>query len=541
MKQREFPQEVQEWLTAVEEYTAVSNVKAVMERCDKLEQYADKVQSDYIRGYSLYYRGYCDYYYRNDLEKGIESLSIAINCLIAEEEWELAARTYNELGNIADFQGDLSLAIDCFFKGLACCHEHNLGATTYYLESNIANIYIELGEPSNAVSRLLTCEELVKNTSNSIRALIYANITNCYIQLNELEKAEMYLQKLQGVTTQRSSLIYRVLILYLQTALLNAKKEYEARDKVIAEFQKLELTTFVVIDTLNELCAHAEMLLEIGYYEAFCKLVDQMDALTDTSNVRKKTTKLRLKYYKQINDQEKYVKMTVRYYELSESEEHQQNKVISHNILIRSYLDEEAAKRREIEKANQMLKHKSEKDALTGMNNRYKLSELSELAFQRAYANGLPLAIEIVDVDCFKEYNDNYGHQAGDECLIKIARAIQSMEQYAGVHTGRYGGDEFMIVYENYAQEDVQKMAEQLRTQIRNLSIEHKHSGVGNCVTVSQGIFQKIPMGNNKLWDFLYVADMALYAVKKKSRDSYLVAASLKEVNEFSQAAKREK
>ena len=142
----------------------------------------------------------------------------------------------------------------------------------------------------------------------------------------------------------------------------------------------------------------------------------------------------------------------------------------------------------------------------------------------------MPLTFEILDIDCYKEYNDHYGHQAGDECLIRIADVIRSMEEYAGIHTARYGGDEFVIIYEEYSRKDVEKMAQRLHDKIYNLNVEHKHSKVSDRVSISQGLFHKIPSGLNKTWDFLYGADMALYITKSLGKNNYHIGTDFEEI-----------
>lgn len=542
MARKDFPDKVLGWLEAIESLSN-DNPTETLEYCDKVEEYAHKNKSDYLSGFSLYYRGFISYF-MNDLEKAVSYFSEALNLLVDAEEWNLVGRCYNALGNIADFQGDFSLAIDYFFKGRNCCREHELDTTRYYLESNIANVYLALGEPLNAVPRLQECEALIKKGlpfSSASKTVVYANLANSYLLLNELDLAESYIKLLEEECEDDDSIVNEISCLYLKIRLYNSRGEIEARDEAIAEIRKVELSSSAVLDALTELGILANLFLEIKNYEAFCSLIDQIDLFANTSHVRKKTIRLRMAYYKAINDMDSYAKAAVVYYELSEELESRQSKVISHNIMIRSHLEEEEARRKEVEKTNRLLKRKSEKDALTGMNNRYKLNEQLELSFHRAYVSGSPLAVEILDIDCYKEYNDNYGHQAGDDCLIKIADVIQSMEEYSGVHTGRYGGDEFLIIYEDYDKEDVKVMADILRARIHSLNLEHKYSRVDKCVTVSQGVFHKIPVGNNKTWDFLYAADMALYAIKRKSRDAYFVASSLREINTFSKANSEDK
>ena len=136
------------------------------------------------------------------------------------------------------------------------------------------------------------------------------------------------------------------------------------------------------------------------------------------------------------------------------------------------------------------------------------------------------LTIEILDIDCYKEFNDNYGHQAGDDCLVRIAEAIRSMEQYSGVHTARYGGDEFVIIYEEYSLRDVERLAQRLQDAIYNLNIEHKYSNVSDRVSISQGLFHRVPTESNKVWDFLYCADMVLYGVKSRGKNAFHIDTS---------------
>lgn len=122
-----------------------------------------------------------------------------------------------------------------------------------------------------------------------------------------------------------------------------------------------------------------------------------------------------------------------------------------------------------------------------------------------------------------KEYNDNYGHQAGDECIQAIASLLKKMEEDETVFCARYGGDEFIIIYSGVEAEDVRKRAEQLRQDVIGLQMVHEYSKVYPYVTISQGICQAIPISGNKSWDFLHEADEMLYNVKRSQRNSICV------------------
>ena len=105
------------------------------------------------------------------------------------------------------------------------------------------------------------------------------------------------------------------------------------------------------------------------------------------------------------------------YYELSERRENETMNMMNNVLQLRKKLEAADRARREVEVENQLLVDKSETDPLTQIPNRSKLNTFADEAFNRALARGTYFAIEILDIDFFKEYNDNYGHQAGDECL----------------------------------------------------------------------------------------------------------------------------
>ena len=527
------PVKVITMMEAIEKNVA-TNPEIFLENCSALEEYANTNRNEYLKGYCLFFRGYASYA-SAELEHGLAYFSEALNRLIAGEDWVLACRTYNAMGNIADFQGDTSLAIDCYMKGLSMSRAHEIYNGEYDILSNIASILLALGEPSQAVEILLECERVKSRTSTvtvDSEIVVCTNLCQAYLHLGQNEKAAQYLEQLKTLSSEHSANINEISICILESELYNSTGDTFARDDAIERLSHLKLGSMNVINTLSEVYRHCMLLLEIGKLDEFICMIDRIDFLVSGATVEKQILEMRLTYYEKIGDRANYALMAARYYAVARRNEAERNKIISHNIVMRMRLDEEETRRKEVELSNLMLKQKSEHDALTGMNNRHKLNELSELAFHKAYLNGTPLTIEILDIDCYKEFNDNYGHQAGDDCLILIADAIRSMEEYNGVHTARYGGDEFVIIYEEYSKKDVEKMAKRLQEKIYNLNIEHKHSKVSDRVTISQGLFHRIPSGLNKTWDFLYGADMGLYIVKNLGRNNYYIGCDFEDVRQ---------
>ena len=123
------------------------------------------------------------------------------------------------------------------------------------------------------------------------------------------------------------------------------------------------------------------------------------------------------------------------------------------------------------------------------------------------------------DVDCFKSYNDTYGHQAGDKCLRMVADAISSVVKRPADCVARYGGEEFVIILPYTPAKGALKVAEAIRNRIRELNIPHSNSSVSSAITVSMGVAGAIPNKDDNPILLVEAADQALYLAKAQGRD----------------------
>ena len=124
-----------------------------------------------------------------------------------------------------------------------------------------------------------------------------------------------------------------------------------------------------------------------------------------------------------------------------------------------------------------------------------------------------------LDVDYFKNYNDLYGHVAGDECLIKIGETIKASLTRPSDMAVRYGGEEFVVILSENGKKDAQKIAELLLKQIEDLAIPHKGSAVKDCITVSIGVTTLLPDPHSCHEQLVEIADKALYHAKSNGRN----------------------
>ena len=178
-----------------------------------------------------------------------------------------------------------------------------------------------------------------------------------------------------------------------------------------------------------------------------------------------------------------------------------------------------AAQRKSLEKLTQQ-------DPLTGVNNRRSFDKALEDETRRARRSLEPLSLIMVDVDHFKKFNDNYGHQKGDEVLRLVATALAREANRAGDLCARYGGEEFTILLPRTTAEAVQFIAEKCRKAIVLLAIPHAHSESAECVTASLGCATWQPSGGSDaaVPNLVGLADKALYAAKGKGRNQIFPA-----------------
>lgn len=176
----------------------------------------------------------------------------------------------------------------------------------------------------------------------------------------------------------------------------------------------------------------------------------------------------------------------------------------------------------ELEAANQRLRHLSATDALTGVANRRRFDEALDAEWKRAFRHGEQLSILMIDVDHFKDYNDEFGHQQGDDCLKQIADAIAGTPKRAGDIVARYGGDEFAVILPSTQAEHALTIAETARMAVEQLDIRCK-SAVQ--LTLSIGIATAMPAAGSTKDALLAAADDAVYRAKHAGRNRIELAA----------------
>lgn len=167
---------------------------------------------------------------------------------------------------------------------------------------------------------------------------------------------------------------------------------------------------------------------------------------------------------------------------------------------------------------NDLLKQQSTLDGLTGLPNRRALDERLLQEWRRGARLKTPLSAILLDIDYFKQYNDHYGHLAGDDCLRQVGRQLSEAGRVTDF-VARYGGEEFVCLLPHTDAQGALEVAEKFRKAVGALQIEHEQSNISSRLTVSQGVATTLPELDRDPSILLGLADEQLYRVKEGGRD----------------------
>ncbi len=173
----------------------------------------------------------------------------------------------------------------------------------------------------------------------------------------------------------------------------------------------------------------------------------------------------------------------------------------------------------EVAQLNHELEMLSFQDGLTSIANRRMFDQLLAREWNRAKRNHQDISLIMIDIDYFKQYNDHYGHQEGDECLKRVAKVLSLVSKRATDLLARYGGEEFVILLPETEKEMAITLAEKCRNDIIAQQIPHVASQINLCVSISVGVSTILPTVKIKSAQLVKRADKALYRAKVDGRN----------------------
>lgn len=178
----------------------------------------------------------------------------------------------------------------------------------------------------------------------------------------------------------------------------------------------------------------------------------------------------------------------------------------------------------QLQRLQRELEVLSYRDGLTAVANRRMFDQVLEREWASACRNEQPLSLILLDIDFFKQYNDHYGHLAGDECLRQVAALLDAAAARPRDLVARFGGEEFALVLPETDAAAALHVAERCRDRICAAALPHARSAVSPGVTVSLGLGTLIPAATDSLQLFINGVDQALYRAKQQGRNCAVVA-----------------
>ena len=488
--------------------------------------------------YSLLAEHYYDYYdeqlfrhYLIEASKNMEEV---------RETTPLAATiTYNLMGLDELNNGNLELALEYYLNIIDMSGEGE--RPRYIAMNNIAIIYGMVDNHERCLEYLR--QSRVYFAKNNVLGNRMARL-NCLFQYAECEYKQGNAEQVKEILDEideleRSSPPFIGESPYIECADIYYCLLIGNRKGIDALMPKLLEKTRIIKNILDI----AQDITNLGYHMLSHDLTDWVREIINTIkervlNIGAPASALEflefcICYYEQVGDTEAANRHILKYYE-TVLEKNRLDKITMHrNIGFYESLVQIKLHRNRIMRENLRLQTESTTDELTQLPNRRMLNMVAEKAFEKAYNNQTLLGFEILDIDFFKQINDTYGHQYGDECLADIASVIKRFAaDDERIFAARYGGDEFCILYDNMTDEEIKTAALKLRQDILDLKKPSPGSDVSEYLTISQGIRNSVPRMRNRTWDYMFTADDALYRVKNKRKGEILLLHSYKQDSE---------
>lgn len=497
------------------------------ETCQKVMEYAADTGSQKLAGLGLYYLA--EYYWQNDqYESTMQSLSESIGYLKNSQMYELLARTYNMMGAVSDRKNNRMVALGSYYNCLQYAEKYHFHYIQAMAESNIAYTLVRMRLRQEAIRHYRTALECYAKAEktyylnyNRINCMIECGCCHMYQQeVDEALQLWKEIQKLLQADPESYYSAINVEMYQIPCEVLQGRAE-EAEQLAQDLLNRMEDP-----EEFEEIQDNLVILAGILTFMPTQDLLEQLIGIIDKKQIEEHyNIFLDLYPFKSALLREKgltreYMEYTRQYFDIYEKYQQENREALINVMEMQDQLKNVTLDWTNMKVSNRELESLAMHDELTGLANRTFLHEYLTSSFERAYEEREIMGVELMDIDFFKEYNDHYGHLAGDQCLKAVAGVLRKQQIPGKVFCARYGGDEFMVLYTGMTAEKIRRVSEDILREVRKLKIPHECSNCGKYVSVSQGVFARIPAGNNKEWDFTSRADDLLYKAKNCGRDT---------------------
>ena len=520
------PQTVQNFINDTIQYRESGNCLDY-DTCQKILEYAADTGSQKLTGLGLYYLAEC-YWQKGEYENTMQCLTESVGCLENARMYELLAKAHNMMGAVSDRKNNRMLALSSYYNSLKYAEKYHYYYIQGMAESNIAYTLVRMRLRQEAIQHYriaIACYDKSEKTYhlnyNRINCMIECGC--CHMYLGEMEEALQLWNEIEKILREAPESYYSKITLEMYRIPCELLKGHaEEALKLASDLLEQLSDRDVFEEIMDELVILAGILAILPdgkYLEELIRIIDEKH-IEEHYNIFLDLYPFKSELLQKKGLTWEYIDYTRQYFDIYEKYQQENREALINVIELQNRLKNVTLDWTNMKASNRELESLAMHDELTGLANRTFLHEYLTSSFEHAYEEHELMGVELMDIDFFKEYNDHYGHLAGDQCLKAIAGVLRKQQVPGKIFCARYGGDEFMILYTGMTVEKIRRVAEDILREVRKLKLPHECSNCSNYVSVSQGVFVRIPVGNSKEWDFTSRADDLLYKTKSCGRNS---------------------
>ncbi|MBP5160308.1 MAG: GGDEF domain-containing protein [Lachnospiraceae bacterium] len=504
--------------------TRRSNHKEAYRLCEKLLALSEQEGNDYGIAFAQYYM--CDVMSNDlDFDELVRKLSKLALPFHEAGFYDFEIKTYNLLGIAYDNKFNTFMALENYQKALDVAADYNFPMLEALTNCNVGCIFARLDDNKTALTYFessynqLLSLELTPQVEN-YRQLLVSNLALTNALLGNYEDARAYCK--QADEFEKIDDIYSASINIARAMVLLDKGDLDGSRNFARAGADYYLSTHSIYDTFDTFINIYRLLYKLEEFELldkyFYSTIEYAKAKKLTS-LRRDIFELYIDYLSKRNEEKKLLKACKEYYRLNSRLDAKESRTTAKSMKLKLSLMKASSAREELIESNKALTMISQTDTLTHLPNRYRYDSLLNSLFAKAVKEKKEFCYVIMDVDCFKQYNDTYGHLKGDSCLWHIANVLRS-EMSNDITFFRYGGDEFAGIYYDKSPEYVKASIKRLEDGIKGLGLEHRTSAKTDCVSVTMGYVVKVPSPSEKALDLVSEADLLLYRNKAKWKEA---------------------
>ena len=478
----------------------------------KLERQIPEEGDHTLQGSCHFWRA-CAYYVKGSHKSFFRSLKPALYYLLRSNDPEKLARAFNLYGIEVQRLGCMDVAYHSLRTAYSYVKNNPDSLVRAIVEANTGDLLAEMDDPKGACVHIRRAipvfRRLEKNTeSGGVLNEELINLGLYSLSSNDLRGARLAEQELAGriaVTeepvTDRTGRFY--LLFRARMALANADRKEMLRltGQVISQIV-LQPGTGEFAKDIYRFCRQLISAKERAAAAELVASLEKQPEINASAHASLLLAGLQVDYYRAAGNKKKMMEAYDRRNRLFALQKEDERMVYNESIELMRLaveLKEEQARARE---ENNRLRRLAETDALTCLPNRYAINRKLEETFHRAVTSRSALGIGVVDIDAFKQYNDTHGHKEGDRCLCAVADAVRRFSEKKKLFCARYGGDEFLLIYEGMTDTQIRRLEKEL---VKTIPIPATH-----------GFFNTHPTEQTMLWSLFSEADRVLYGKKRK-------------------------